>query len=503
MKLGNRKVVIGGLTAVAFTSLTAFTNVKPDTTSDTNLISTAPSVNYQSLAMAEYGGISSFSTLFMPGQMTTTLDDVKAESTISGDKNPVNTQAGVAKLFTQSDTLDSVGNVVENNNESNKQLNKAALNNETVGEEAEDATQNNAAADSTSNEEDMNSKDDENTQDATSQETVSESQTDEMTEEAVQDSSEDSTQNEDTKEEQTEEEDQTSLEEEQQEESEWNSKVMANVEKSVNIRAEANEDSEIVGKLYKGAQANILEKGDEWTKISSGSVSEGYVKNNFLAFDDEAEALAKQDGTLVATVNTNALRIRSEASEDSSVIDLAENGEELTAVEEDGDWVQIHYSNDKNAYVSSQFVSVDYVLGKAVTLEEDEAIKEEKKRKEAEARKKEIEASEDAAILAAVVRMEAGGESYDGKLAVASVVVNRMRSGGYPNSVSGVVYQSGQFPGAANGTLASYLSGGVGGDCKKAAVEALSGLTNVDYLHFNSVSRIGTNGYVLGNHCFY
>ena len=78
-----------------------------------------------------------------------------------------------------------------------------------------------------------------------------------------------------------------------------------------------------------------------------------------------------------------------------------------------------------------------------------------------------------------------------------------MKSGRYPSSVSGVVYQSGQFPGAGNGTLAGFLSAGIGGDCKKAAVEALAGLTNVDYLHFNSVSRIGTDGYVIGNHCFY
>ena len=54
MKLGNRKVVIGGLTAVAFTSLTAFTNVTPDTTSDTNLISATPSVLYQNNKLADF-----------------------------------------------------------------------------------------------------------------------------------------------------------------------------------------------------------------------------------------------------------------------------------------------------------------------------------------------------------------------------------------------------------------------------------------------------------------
>lgn len=519
MKLGNRKVVIGGLTAIAFTSLTAFTNVTPDTTSDTNPFSATPSVEYQSLTITGSSGIGKYSSLFMPGKVTTTLDTILVDSKTVGSKNPVKLQAGIAKVFTQSVTLDALETVVEE--DSNEiHLSKSMLNNDSVFEEAD---QHNAA-----------------TQVATTQEVVTESETKiensiaQVDDTKVDDSTklkqpeqieeptkvEESSDNESKEDinkaienaEQTQTEIPSDVEsfkeadkkaEEKKEKSEWDDKVMADVEESVNIRAEANEEAEIVGKFYKGAEANILEKGDEWTKISSGSVTEGYIKNEFLAFGEEAEALAEQDGQLIATVNTDALRIRSEASEEGKVLDLAENGEQLTAVNQNGDWVEIEYTSDSNAFVASEFVSVDYVLGKAITIEEEKAIQEEKKRKEAEARMAEIAASEDAALLAAVVRMEAGGESYEGKLAVASVVVNRVKSGRYPNSVSGVVYQSGQFPGAGNGTLAGFLSAGIGGDCKKAAVEALAGLTNIDYLHFNSVSRIGTDGYVIGNHCFY
>ncbi|KAB1438524.1 cell wall hydrolase [Candidatus Galacturonibacter soehngenii] len=519
MKLGNRKVVIGGLTAIAFTSLTAFTNVTPDTTSDTNPFSATPSVEYQSLTITGSSGIGKYSSLFMPGKVTTTLDTILVDSKTVGSKNPVKLQAGIAKVFTQSVTLDALETVVEEDS-NETQLSKSMLNNDSVFEEAD---QHNAA-----------------TQVATTQEVVTESETKiensiaQVDDTKVDDSTklkqpeqieeptkvEESSDNESKEDinkaienaEQTQTEIPSDVEsfkeadkkaEEKKEKSEWDDKVMADVEESVNIRAEANEEAEIVGKFYKGAEANILEKGDEWTKISSGSVTEGYIKNEFLAFGEEAEALAEQDGQLIATVNTDALRIRSEASEEGKVLDLAENGEQLTAVNQNGDWVEIEYTSDSNAFVASEFVSVDYVLGKAITIEEEKAIQEEKKRKEAEARMAEIAASEDAALLAAVVRMEAGGESYEGKLAVASVVVNRVKSGRYPNSVSGVVYQSGQFPGAGNGTLAGFLSAGIGGDCKKAAVEALAGLTNIDYLHFNAVSRIGTDGYVIGNHCFY
>ena len=62
----------------------------------------------------------------------------------------------------------------------------------------------------------------------------------------------------------------------QPEEDEWSGKVMAKVQESANIRANANEDGELVGHLPQGAAADIIEKGDEWTQISSGTVV-GYV----------------------------------------------------------------------------------------------------------------------------------------------------------------------------------------------------------------------------------
>ncbi|WP_099467223.1 cell wall hydrolase [Konateibacter massiliensis] len=508
MKLGNRKVVIGGLAAVAFTSMTAFTNVTPDTTSDTAPYSLTTSVEYQSLTMAASSGIGKYSSLYMPGQVTTTLDAIVADQVPAGGKTSMKTQAGIAKIFTQSVTLAALETV---NTESSTELRKTALNTDSVSENTAEAAGSEEVSESDTTE---------------VQETVEEAQTEDTAEEVAQSEDTEAEDAQDVTEEDTSsnvsqqevneaienaENTQTEIPDEEklaaakdaEVKSEWSDKVMANVEESVNIRSDANEEAEVVGKLYKGAEGDILEKGDEWTKISSGSVTEGYVKNEYLAFDDEAQALAEQDGQLVATVNTDALRIREEASEDGAVLDMAENGEELDVIEEEGDWVEIQFGSDTSAFVSSQFVTVDYVLGTALTIEEEKAIQEEKARKEAEARMAEIANSEDAALLAAVVRMEAGGESYEGKLAVASVVVNRMNSGRYPSTVSGVVYQSGQFPGAANGTLANFLSSGVGGDCKKAAVEALAGITNVSYLHFNSVSRIGTDGYVIGNHCFY
>lgn len=108
----------------------------------------------------------------------------------------------------------------------------------------------------------------------------------------------------------------------------------------------------------------------------------------------------------------------------------------------------------------------------------------------------------DLAMLAALVECEAGGESYEGQWAVASVVVNRVKSGSFPNTISGVIYQGGQFAPVASGRFAMVLSRGAAGSCTQAAQAALSGSTNVNCLYFCRASS-GVNGTVIGNHVFY
>ncbi len=108
----------------------------------------------------------------------------------------------------------------------------------------------------------------------------------------------------------------------------------------------------------------------------------------------------------------------------------------------------------------------------------------------------------DLAMLAALVECEAGGESYEGQLAVASVVVNRVKSGSFPNTISGVIYQGGQFSPVASGRFAVVLANGANGSCTKAAGAALSGNTNINALFFCRASS-GVEGTVIGNHVFY
>lgn len=80
--------------------------------------------------------------------------------------------------------------------------------------------------------------------------------------------------------------------------------------------------------------------------------------------------------------------------------------------------------------------------------------------------------------------------------------MNRVRAG-YAGSISGVIYQSGQFTPALNGTMAGVLASGVSGSCIQAAQQAISGVDNVNgATSFRSVSS-GMQGIVIGNHVFF
>lgn len=278
--------------------------------------------------------------------------------------------------------------------------------------------------------------------------------------------------------------------------------VMANVKSALNVRSEANEDSAKIGQLYKDCGGTILERKDGWTKIKSGNII-GWAKDEFLLFDDQAKELANDVGKMIAYMN-DALRIRMEPSTDAEFYGVMAKGEvaEVLSVSEDG-WICIDYEGS-DGYVSAEFVTLDFQIDSGETMDEIRV------REEAEAEAKrnvnygEYKTDVDQALLlAALIQCEAGGESYEGQLAVGAVVMNRVRSGAYPNSIHGVIYASGQFTPAMSGKLDRlYASGKISSSCIQAAQDALSGNSNVgDLTHFRRNN--GRDGLVIGNHVFY
>lgn len=109
----------------------------------------------------------------------------------------------------------------------------------------------------------------------------------------------------------------------------------------------------------------------------------------------------------------------------------------------------------------------------------------------------------DVELLAALLECEAGSSNYDALLAVGSVVVNRMKSRHYPDTVRGVIYQSGQFPPAHDGKVDRILRRGVKDLCVAAAQDALAGKNNVGgCLSFRAASS-GRDGLVIGDNVFF
>ena len=108
-------------------------------------------------------------------------------------------------------------------------------------------------------------------------------------------------------------------------------------------------------------------------------------------------------------------------------------------------------------------------------------------------------------LLANLIYCEAGAEPYSGQVAVGSVVMNRVLSSVYPDTVTGVIYQSGQFSPVASGRLALALAEGrATGSCYQAADEVMGGTTNVgNCVYFRTPVDGIEPRYRIGGHIFY
>lgn len=172
--------------------------------------------------------------------------------------------------------------------------------------------------------------------------------------------------------------------------SEFEGVCIAKVNDYVNVRSEANEDSEILGKLYDKSAGTVDGEENGWYKITSGSVT-GYVKADYVVTGDAAEELAKEVGKRVATVTTQTLRVRTDATTDASVLGLIGEGEELTVTDEQDGFVKVSIE-EGDGWVSNDYVDLrtDFVQAESKAEEEarlakEAAAKEEGKKKAQEA----------------------------------------------------------------------------------------------------------------------
>lgn len=155
----------------------------------------------------------------------------------------------------------------------------------------------------------------------------------------------------------------------------------------------------------------------------------------------------------------------------------------------------IRVEEERKAAEEAQRIAEEQAAAEARAAEEAAAAQ-----AAAEAQAASVAASEQE-LLAALIYCEAGNQPYEGQVAVGAVVMNRVRSGSYPNTITEVIYQSGQFGPAMTGWLDSVLASGSYSDtARQAAADAIAGSNPVgDCLYFGN----GNWGIQIGDHYFH
>ena len=260
--------------------------------------------------------------------------------------------------------------------------------------------------------------------------------------------------------------------------------------------------------MYERSDYAILE-----TLLGSGSLAEALNKADYV------EQVAAYDRKKLEEYEATRIRIQQEEAK------LKEEKQQLEELKE-----QIQAEKQKvNSYVKQTSSSISAAKNE-ISAAEAEALAYEAKIKEQEANieylKKKLAEEQslsqlaaqsawrdisdvqfeesDRYLLANLIYCEAGGEPYAGQVAVGAVVINRVLSSVYPNTVAGVIYQKRQFSPVASGRLALAMANNKATpSCYKAADEAMAGQTNVGNCVYFRTPIPGLTGIQIGGHIFY
>ena len=278
------------------------------------------------------------------------------------------------------------------------------------------------------------------------------------------------------------------------------------------VRADATTESATIGRMYPQSKGTILEEKDGWYHITSGNV-DGWISKEFVVTGRTAEEFVKANYDEAVTVATEVLRVRLEPSVDGAFVDYVKEGKTYPVLGEENGWYLIEFRPGMTGYISGEHVTIGAELANAMTMDEVKAY-ERQKELEAKAeryggylREKTWASEEQVYLLAALCRHEAGQRSYEGALAVANVVINRMRNGYWGTSMESVIYAPNQFQYVNDGALNAYLANPPA-ICIEAARDALDGLNNIsDYLFFRSAKTADVSQFTswvnVGGNIFY
>lgn len=157
-----------------------------------------------------------------------------------------------------------------------------------------------------------------------------------------------------------------------QQEAAWDEIALTNddtVSTGVNVRSAADEDSQVIGCLYQGGAAWVINRGEEWTEICSGGLT-GFVKNEYLVYGEDAKELAQGHGVEGVATTWNDVKLYSGADGGSQVLDSLTYGDSFILTQDEGHWLQVQNGADSIAYVSAEDVSRVLLLDTAVAVDD-------------------------------------------------------------------------------------------------------------------------------------
>ena len=311
----------------------------------------------------------------------------------------------------------------------------------------------------------------------------------------------------------------------------------------LDIHAEANTASAVIGQVMEDGHVAILAKYNDWVQIQAGEIAGWVPAENLVETEiSNEEAVAANEQVIAertgATASEDEFFAEEEVQQDETAALQAEASEaaqnEIEEVQTAEEAAQLEAEAQAKAAEEAARLEAEAqakaAAEEAARLEAEAQAKaaEEAARLEAEAQAKAAaeeaariaaeaqqaalaaQAAQTAAIsaeelklLANIIYCEAGSESYVGKVAVGNVIMNRVKSASQPNTITEVVYAKGQFSPVRNGSLQRALSSDkADAACYQAAIEALAGAQPVGGKLFFRRNN-GRSGQVIGHHVFY
>ena len=295
----------------------------------------------------------------------------------------------------------------------------------------------------------------------------------------------------------------------------------------LDIHAEANTASAVVGQVMEDGHVAILAKYNDWVQIQAGEIAGWVPAENLVETEiSNEEAVAANEQVIAertgATASEDEFFAEEEVQQDETAALQAEASkaaqneiEEVQAAEE-----AARLEAEAQAKAAEEAARIEAeaqakAAEEAAQLEAEaqaKAAAEEAARIAAEAQQAALAAqaaqtaavsAEELKLLANIIYCEAGSESYVGKVAVGNVIMNRVKSASQPNTITEVVYAKGQFSPVRNGSLQRALSSDkADAACYQAAIEALAGAQPVGGKLFFRRNN-GRSGQVIGHHVFY